>query len=227
MVPGEFDNHPGDPLAVQPYGKTAPRDKLEQYRDAALDFYQGGKLDGADMGYGGPDMTSGSLAKILSEAPEPLTPREPIETITRDEFEELAGKLRNVDKVASKKDRSWCHRCQLSLRWYHVVLAVILNDVLLIALGASVGSAFYSIEPIVDGSFRAAKIEVEGLQIDPDQGRVKVMLESKDKDAELALVSFAGEPAMVTMTDATAPPAEVFTMLSVLDDRCALPNLTR
>jgi hypothetical protein len=85
---------------------------------------------------------------------------------------------------------------------------------MLIAVGSMVGSAFYSIEPIKDGSFRADRIEVEGLAIDPENGAVLVSLESEDKGAELSLRSFAGEASMVTISDLTAPTDEIFALQS-------------
>lgn len=97
------------------------------------------------------------------------------------------------------------------------MLVIVINDMMLIAVGSLVGSAFYSIEPIKDGSFRAERIEVEGLSIDPDNGAVLVELESEDRGAELSLRSFAGEASRVTISDLTAPPEQIFSLQSKLE----------
>ena len=96
-------------------------------------------------------------------------------------------------------------------------MVIVINDMMLIAVGSLVGSAFYSIEPIKDGSFRAERIEVEGLSIYPDNGAVLVELESEDRGAELSLRSFAGEASRVTISDLTAPPEQIFSLQSKLE----------
>ena len=126
--------------------------------------------------------------------------------------------MKTIERATAKKDRSWWHNALLKLSWWHVVLVIIINDVMLIAVGSMVGSAFYSIEPIKDGSFRADRIEVEGLAIDPENGAVLVSLESEDKGAELSLRSFAGEASMMTLSDLTAPIDEIFTLQSKQED---------
>jgi hypothetical protein len=141
-----------------------------------------------------------------------------IETISRQEFEELSARLRNLDINTQKKADSWWTALKLGLRWWHIVLAIIVNDILLIVLGASIASAFYQIEPIEDGSFRANNIEVTGLKIDPGSGNVHVQMESFDSQTELALRSAAGERAKLTMSDNDATDEEIFSLLSVLDE---------
>lgn len=136
--------------------------------------------------------------------------------ISKREFEELTAKLRAVEKYTTKKTKSWWSKLTMSLRWWHIVLAIVINDILLIALGASIASAFYQIEPIDNGSFRADNIEVAGLKIDPGSGDVNVLMESFDAQTELALKSAKGMPAMLSMTDAAAPDDEIFSLLSVL-----------
>ena len=108
----------------------------------------------------------------------PETPRGGPDNISKKEDEDLTKKLKTVERHAAKKDRSWWHNALLKLSWWHVVLVIVINDIMLIAVGSLVGSAFYSIEPIKDGSFRADRIEVEGLAIDPDNGAVLVELEA-------------------------------------------------
>eukprot|EP01046_Picozoa_sp_COSAG06_P002180 COSAG06_NODE_75_length_25804_cov_247.408364_6_plen_4151_part_00 len=144
----------------------------------------------------------------------PDTPRGGPDNISKKEYEDLTKKLKTVERHTAKKDRSWWHNALLKLSWWHVVLVIVINDIMLIAVGSLVGSAFYSIEPIKDGSFRAERIEVEGLAIDPDNGAVLVELESEDRGAELSLRSFAGEASRVTISDLTAPREQVFALQS-------------
>eukprot|EP01043_Picozoa_sp_COSAG02_P005539 COSAG02_NODE_151_length_33583_cov_25.995042_1_plen_2855_part_10 len=147
----------------------------------------------------------------------PETPRGGPESISKKEYEDLTKKLKTVERHTAKKDRSWWHNALLKLSWWHVVLVIVINDIMLIAVGSLVGSAFYSIEPIKGGSFRAERIEVEGLSIDPDNGAVLVELESEDRGAELSLRSFAGEASRVTISDLTAPVEQIFSLQSKLE----------
>merc|ERR1712147_106506 len=97
-----------------------PRDKMAQYRDAALDFYNNGQ-------------TQPALGDMLAGVDLPPTPRGGPDNISRGEYEDLTKKLKTVARATQKQNRSWWHNALLKLSWWHVVLVMIINDVTLIA----------------------------------------------------------------------------------------------
>ena len=92
------------------------------------------------------------------------------------------------------------------------MLCVLVNGVVLIALAITMGSAFYSISPISNGSFRASRVETTGLIVNPSVGAVDVRMLSVEGDTELSLrgVQRAG----LSLGETGAAPGETFSLVT-------------
>ena len=62
---------------------------------------------------------------------------------------------------------------------------ILFNDLILIAVGTSIGSAFYNISPLAGGSFRAGPMEAENIAINPELGLAQQTIHSVDEEATL------------------------------------------
>ena len=88
-----------------------PRDKMAQYRDAALDFYNNGQTQPAPgdiplAGVPGMDQDPrGTLGDMLAGVDLPPTPRGGPDNISRGEYEDLTKKLKTVARATQKQNR--------------------------------------------------------------------------------------------------------------------------
>jgi hypothetical protein len=106
----------------------------------------------------------------------------------------LARQRKQLDELVAQnaaKKSTW--------KWYHVLGLILLNNLIVMAVGIIAGSAFYGVGPISEGSFKSGKIKTEGLEVVADEGPQHVIFESKQSSSDLVIRAAAGAEAKVVL----------------------------
>ena len=110
--------------------------------------------------------------------------------LVQDLSNKLAKQRKQLDELvmqnASKKS-TW--------RWYHVLMLILVNDLVVMAIGISGASAFYGVGPIPDGSFKSGQIRAEGLEVINEEGPQSVLMESAAGRSQLTISAAEGHVA--------------------------------
>lgn len=99
----------------------------------------------------------------------------------------LARQRKQLDELVAAqaaKKSTW--------KWYHVLGLILLNNLVVMAIGITAGSAFYGVGPIAEGSFKSGMIKTEGLQVMADEGHQQVVFESTVGTADLTIKAANG-----------------------------------
>ena len=149
-------------LALQPNGK-----EMQFGASAKLSAMGGSSRSGG--GGGGPKRGAGSVGLVA------------------DLSNKLARQRKQLDELVAAqaaKKSTW--------KWYHVLGLILLNNLVVMAIGITAGSAFYGVGPISEGSFKSGMIKTEGLQVMADEGHQQVVFESTVGTADLTIKAANG-----------------------------------
>ena len=130
--------------------------------------------------------------------------------ITLEEFQDLKRAIQTLVEAQASQRRG--SRFKIDWKWYHIVFLILFNDLILIAVGTSIGSAFYNISPLAGGSFRAGPMEAENIAINPELGLAQQTIHSVDEEATLELRAHTSHAAKVSLGDIEAEDAHIYTM---------------
>jgi hypothetical protein len=130
--------------------------------------------------------------------------------ITLEEFTDLKRAIQTLVEAQASQRRG--SRFKIDWKWYHILFLIIFNDMVLIAVGTSIGSAFYGIKPLAGGSFRAGPMEAENIAVNPELGMAQQTIHSVDDEAMLELRAHTSHAAKVTLGDIEAGDNHIYTM---------------
>eukprot|EP01043_Picozoa_sp_COSAG02_P008019 COSAG02_NODE_249_length_27097_cov_30.179155_8_plen_2297_part_00 len=137
--------------------------------------------------------------------------------LVQDLSNKLAKQRKQLDELvtqnASKKS-TW--------RWYHVLMLIFLNDLIVMAVGISGASAFYGVGPIGDGSFKSGQIRAEGFEVINEEGPQSVLIESATGDSQLTISAAEGHVAKLVFAGSGTEAVERFAMESSGQDSFAI-----
>lgn len=137
--------------------------------------------------------------------------------LVQDLSNKLAKQRKQLDELVTQnaaKKSTW--------RWYHVLLLILMNDLLVMAVGISGASAFYGVGPIEDGSFKSGQIRAEGLEVINEEGPQTVLMESTTGSSMLTISAAAGHVAKLVFAGSGAEEVERFAMESSGRDNFAI-----
>jgi predicted acyltransferase (DUF342 family) len=127
----------------------------------------------------------------------------------------LARQRKQLDELVAAqaaKKSTW--------KWYHVLGLILLNNIVVMAVGVIAGSAFYGIGPISDGSFKSGMIKTEGLEVMADEGQQQVVFESTVGTSDLTIQAASGHQSKIVL--ASGDGSERCSMVSAGADYFAL-----
>ena len=132
--------------------------------------------------------------------------------ITLEEFQDLKRAFQTMVEAQASQKRG--ARFKIDWKWYHILLLIVFNDIVLIAVGMAIGSAFYGVGPLVGGSFTADAIQVEEMSVLPERGEAHGLLHSVDGSSKLDLRSHTGNIAQISLGDHESNDNAIFNMLA-------------
>ena len=130
--------------------------------------------------------------------------------ITLEEFTDLKRAIQTLVEAQASQRRG--SRFKIDWKWYHILFLIIFNDMVLIAVGTSIGSAFYGIKPLAGGSFRSGPMEAENIAVNPELGMAQQTIHSVDDEAMLELRAHTSYAAKVSLGDIEASDDHIYTM---------------
>ena len=137
--------------------------------------------------------------------------------LVQDLSNKLAKQRKQLDELVTQnaaKKSTW--------RWWHVLGAIILNDLIVMAVGISGASAFYGVGPISDGSFKSKTIRADGLEVINEEGPQTVLMESTTGSSQLTISAANGHVAKLVFAGSGAEEVERFAMESSGRDQFAI-----
>eukprot|EP01048_Picozoa_sp_COSAG05_P005147 COSAG05_NODE_298_length_11929_cov_43.811496_6_plen_852_part_00 len=120
----------------------------------------------------------------------------------------LARQRKQLDELISQsvaKKSTW--------RWYHIVGLLVLNNVVLLAIGITTGSALYGLGPLEDGSFQTGKVQSDGATVSA-HGAQRIVLESTVGSCELKIRGARSSDSTLAFGGIGPVPVEHFSMVS-------------
>jgi hypothetical protein len=191
---------PGGPLPP----KAAKYGASPDVRNAVMDYYKQDKKQ-----------TTANLSALMNSGPTMGGGYDDFDgggesVITLEEFQDLKRAIQTLVEAQASQRRG--SRFKVDWKWYHILFLIMFNDLVLIAVGSAIGSAFYNIKPLKGGSFSAGPIEVEQLAVNPEVGFAGATIQSTDDDASLAIRSMSNDMAKISMGDSGAAQEKLFTM---------------
>jgi hypothetical protein len=137
--------------------------------------------------------------------------------LVQDLSNKLAKQRKQLDELVTQnaaKKSTW--------RWYHVLLLILVNDLIVMAVGISGASALYGVGPIEDGSFKSGQIRAEGLEVINEEGPQTVLMESTTGSSQLTVSAAEGHVAKLVFAGSGAEEVERFAMESSGRDSFAI-----
>eukprot|EP01052_Picozoa_sp_SAG31_P010450 SAG31_NODE_573_length_13971_cov_5.931949_2_plen_275_part_00 len=131
----------------------------------------------------------------------------------------LARQRKQLDELVAAqatKKSTW--------KWYHVLGLILLNNLVVMTIGITAGSAFYGVGPIAEGSFKSGMIKTEGLQVMADEGHQQVVFESTVGTSDLTIKAANGFDSKLLF--AGKDEVERFSMVASGDDYFAIRSST-
>lgn len=107
-------------------------------------------------------------------------------------------------------------------RWYHILVLILLNNLLVLLVGISGASAMYDVGPIDDGSFKSGQIRADGLEVITEDGPQTVLVESTTGGSFLAVSAAEGHVAQLVFAGSGAEKVERFALESTGRDSFAI-----